>query len=143
MCDSIAPGHNTGSPMELEARKHLHLVLWEQAAHDFERSEFAGALDWYNYSLSMFPPSEKDKNIAKLQVGSYLLSRMIKNFENLAVLCLCLSQRNRCSCYIQLKEYEMATEAIQSAKRQDPHCPQTQFLIFKLALLLNKEEEGD
>ena len=53
------------------------------------------------------------------------------------------SQRNRCSCYIQLKEYEKATEAIQHAKRHDHHCPQTQFLIFKLALLLNKEEEGN
>ena len=56
---------------------------------------------------------------------------------------MCTMQRNRCSCYIQLKEYEKATEAVEQAKKHDSSCPQTQFLIFKLALLLNKEEEGE
>ena len=54
-----------------------------------------------------------------------------------------LYQRNRCSCYIQLKEYKKATDAIQQAKKHDYNSPQTQFLIFKLALLLNREEEGE
>ena len=79
MCVGIVatrPGHNTGSPLEVETRKHLHLILWEQAARDFERSEFTESLNWYNYSLSLFPAvtssadssGERDKNIAKLQV---------------------------------------------------------------------------
>ena len=65
-------GHNTGTPLEVESRKHLHLLLWEEAARDFERSEFAESLQWYNYSLSLFPANEEqDKNIAKLQVSYY------------------------------------------------------------------------
>ena len=70
MC-SIYVGHNTGSPLDVEARKHLHLILWEQAAQEYEKSEYAESLQWYNYSLSLFPASEeRDKNIAKLQVSS-------------------------------------------------------------------------
>lgn len=69
MCVCVHEGHNTGTPLEVESRRHLHLILWEQAARDFERSEFAESLQWYNYSLSLFPASgERDKNIAKLQV---------------------------------------------------------------------------
>lgn len=63
-------GHNTGSPLDVEARKHLHLILWEQAAQEYEKSEYVESLQWYNYSLSLFPASEeRDKNIAKLQVS--------------------------------------------------------------------------
>lgn len=132
-------GHNTGSPLDVEARKHLHLILWEQAAQEYEKSEYAESLQWYNYSLSLFPASEeKDKNIAKLQVSPTTLY----SFHALYIQKI-LHQRNRCSCYIQLKDYGKATEAVQQAKRHNSNCPQTQFLIFKLALLLNKEEEGE
>ncbi len=63
-------GHNTGSPLDVEARKHLHLILWEQAAQEYEKAEYSESLQWYNYSLSLFPASEeRDKNIAKLQVN--------------------------------------------------------------------------
>ena len=34
-------------------------------------------------------------------------------------------------------------EAVQQAKEHDPECPQTHFLAFKLALLLDKQEEGE
>lgn len=74
-------GHNTGSPLDVEARKHLHLILWEQAAKEYEKSEYAESLEWYNYSLSLFPANEeRDKNIAKLQVSRgihVILSRVV------------------------------------------------------------------
>lgn len=34
-------------------------------------------------------------------------------------------------------------EAVQQARDHDPECPQTHFLAFKLALLLDKVEEGE
>jgi len=36
-----------------------------------------------------------------------------------------------------------AMEAVQQAREHDPECPQTHFLAFKLALLLDKVEEGE
>lgn len=70
LVENIITGHNTGTTLEVEARKRLHLILWEQAARDFENSEFSDSLQWYNYSFSLFPPSdERDKNVAKLQVS--------------------------------------------------------------------------
>ena len=36
-----------------------------------------------------------------------------------------------------------AMEAVQQARNHDPECPQTHFLAFKLALLLDKVEEGE
>ena len=66
--------HNTGEPLDVNARQQFHVALWRQASLAYEGSEFDKALKWYNYSLSLFPPqSNKDNNIAKLQVGHQII----------------------------------------------------------------------
>ena len=67
----LPPADNTGEPLDVSSRKQFHIQFWERAAAAYERSEFAEALTWYNYSLSLFPESSVspgDKNLGKLQV---------------------------------------------------------------------------
>lgn len=52
-------------------------------------------------------------------------------------------QRNRTSCYLNLKNYEGAEESIKAAQYHHSSSPQTHFLAFKLALLLDKQENGE
>ena len=60
---------NTGDPLDIKSRKQLHFQIWERAAAAYERSEFAEALIWYNYSLSLFPETcGADRNLGRLQV---------------------------------------------------------------------------
>ncbi|VDI65056.1 Hypothetical predicted protein, partial [Mytilus galloprovincialis] len=59
--------HNTGNPLDKEVLKQFHILLWEQAAEAFEEKDFKSALEWYNYSLSLYDTSQiGDKNLAKL-----------------------------------------------------------------------------
>ncbi|PFX17617.1 Testis-expressed sequence 11 protein [Stylophora pistillata] len=43
-------------------------------------------------------------------------------------------QRNKCSCYMNLQDYEKAKEAIVEAEQSDPDSPVIQFYKFKIAL---------
>ncbi|KAL5009458.1 hypothetical protein ScPMuIL_011763 [Solemya velum] len=102
--------HNMGNPLDLMVKKRFHVIFWEQAGTAFEDQEFQDALDWYNYSLSLFSHTEKlDKNLAKLQ-------------------------RNRASCYLSLQQIDKAKEAIREAETCDPTMPHTQFILYKIAL---------
>jgi len=67
-----------------------------------QASDYAEALVWYNYSLSFFPAQEgRDKNIAKLQVKSTTYTTCARPIS-----CFSVVQRNRCSCYINLKDFD-------------------------------------
>ncbi len=71
--------------MDVKALQQLHVVLWRQASLAYERLDFNKALNWYNYSLSLFPShSKEDSNIAKLQVG-YSLIPIVDGSEYLVV----------------------------------------------------------
>ncbi len=70
---NISLGHNTEELLDIKARRHLHLVLWEQASRAYEEGEYREALSWYSYSLGLFPleaggSEGRDGNVAKLQV---------------------------------------------------------------------------
>lgn len=70
LVEDCITAHNMGAPIDRKFCKQFHLILWEQASLANEKSEYGEAVMWYNYSLSLFPINgEKDKNIAKLQVG--------------------------------------------------------------------------
>ncbi|XP_022778011.1 testis-expressed protein 11-like isoform X2 [Stylophora pistillata] len=89
--------------------QRFHILLWEKAASAYEK-DYREALDWYNYSLSFFSSREENvKNIGKLL-------------------------RNKCSCYMNLQDYEKAKEAIVEAEQSDPDSPVIQFYKFKIAL---------
>ncbi|XP_053398164.1 testis-expressed protein 11-like [Mercenaria mercenaria] len=59
--------HHTGRPLELSVKKRFHVLFWEQAASAFEAEDFEEALQWYNYSLSLYTKADiGDLNLAKL-----------------------------------------------------------------------------
>uniref|UniRef100_A0A3Q1EKX2 Protein ZIP4 homolog n=1 Tax=Acanthochromis polyacanthus TaxID=80966 RepID=A0A3Q1EKX2_9TELE len=101
--------HYTGKQLTPQALTTLHVMLWDKAANHFETSNYTEALQWYNYSLSFFKGGQMDPNLAKLQ-------------------------RNRASCFLQLKQLEKAKEAIQEAERCDPDSIFTQFSVYKIAV---------
>lgn len=108
---------------------------------------FSEALQWYSYSLSFFKGGLVDPNLAKLQ-------------------------RNRASCFLQLKQLEkvrgrnakqlvgarwkcfrrplsllllridQAKEAINEAQRCDPDSVFTHFCVYKMATLEHDVETG-
>ncbi|XP_041351715.1 testis-expressed protein 11-like [Gigantopelta aegis] len=103
--------HNTGKPLDATTKKLFHVAFWEQAALCFEHKEYSEALEWYNYSLSLFSPSESlSMNMAKLQ-------------------------RNRASCYLQQQLIPQAKEAIEEALKCDTSAAHTHYIIYKLALM--------
>ncbi|KAK7493018.1 hypothetical protein BaRGS_00015748 [Batillaria attramentaria] len=110
--------HNTDRPMDATTKKQFHILFWEQASKAFEvEQRFSDALDWYNYSLSLFRSGSEgggsnfaDGNMAKLH-------------------------RNRASCYIGLQQLSQAKEALSEAKVADPSSVHTSFLFYKLALV--------
>ncbi|RMX46042.1 hypothetical protein pdam_00002015, partial [Pocillopora damicornis] len=96
--------------LDFQICQRFHILLWEKAASAYERKSYREALDWYNYSLSFFSSKEEDiKNIGKLL-------------------------RNKCSCYMNLQDYEKAKEVIVKAEQSDPDSPVIQFYKFKIAL---------
>ncbi|XP_076076380.1 testis-expressed protein 11-like [Mytilus galloprovincialis] len=108
--ENCITGHNTGNPLDKEVLKRFHILLWEQAAEAFEEKDFKSALEWYNYSLSLYDTSQiGDKNLAKLH-------------------------RNRANCYMYLQLNEKALDALSEAEKHDPGSIHTQFSLYKLAL---------
>ncbi|GAB1605341.1 testis-expressed protein 11 [Argonauta hians] len=116
LVESIITAHNTNEPLDISTRKQLHYIFWEQAALAYEQKNYQEALEWYNYSYSLFSFSEySDKNLAKVN-------------------------RNRATCYIYLESFEKAREALSKAESYDVTSPYTQFIIFKLALLQKQQD---
>ncbi|KAG8003937.1 Testis-expressed protein 11, partial [Nibea albiflora] len=115
--EDIIAGHYTGKQLTPQALTCLHVMLWDQASKHFETRNYTEALQWYNYSLSFFKRGQMEPNSAKLQ-------------------------RNRASCFLQLKQLEKAKEAIKEAERCDPDNIFTQFSIYKIAVLESNVEKA-
>ncbi|XP_068596548.1 testis-expressed protein 11 [Brachionichthys hirsutus] len=108
--EDIISGHYTGKQLSPQALAHLHTILWDKAHKHFEAKDYSAALQWYNYSMGFFKSGQTEPNLAKLQ-------------------------RNRTSCFLQLKQLEKAKEAIKEAERCDPESIFTQFSVYKIAVL--------
>ncbi|XP_048883852.1 testis-expressed protein 11 isoform X1 [Brienomyrus brachyistius] len=108
--ERIMAEHHAGKPLSPQTLCLLHSLLWDRAARHFEAHNYTEALQWYSYSLSFYPAGAIDQNLAKLQ-------------------------RNRASCFLQLKQLEKAKDAVNEAERCDPCNIFTQFSIYKVALL--------
>ncbi|KAM6923553.1 testis-expressed protein 11 [Xenentodon cancila] len=102
-------GHYAGKQLAPQALAHLHAMLWDQASKYFEASNYSEALQWYNYSLSFFKAGQMEHDFAKLQ-------------------------RNRASCFLQLKQLDKAKAAVKEAERCDPDNVFTQFSVYKIAV---------
>ncbi|XP_047441653.1 testis-expressed protein 11 isoform X2 [Mugil cephalus] len=110
--EDIITGHYAGKQLSPQALTSLHVILWDKASKHFEAKTYSEALQWYNYSLSFFKAGQTEPNLAKLQ-------------------------RNRASCFLQLKQLERAKEAIKEAERCDPDSIFTQFSVYKIAVREN------
>uniref|UniRef100_A0A8C2ZEZ7 Protein ZIP4 homolog n=1 Tax=Cyclopterus lumpus TaxID=8103 RepID=A0A8C2ZEZ7_CYCLU len=115
--EDIITGHYTGKQLSPQALTSLHVMLWDKASIHFEARNYSEALQWYNYSLSFFKAGQMEPNSAKLQ-------------------------RNRASCFLQLKQLEKAKEAIKEAERCDPDSIFTQFSVYKIAVQEKNVEKG-
>uniref|UniRef100_A0A665XBE3 Protein ZIP4 homolog n=1 Tax=Echeneis naucrates TaxID=173247 RepID=A0A665XBE3_ECHNA len=115
--EDIITGHYTGKQLTLQALTSLHVILWDRASKHFEARNYSEALQWYNYSLSFFKAGQMEPNLAKLQ-------------------------RNRASCFLELKQLEKAKEAIKEAERSDPDSIFTQFSLYKIAVQENNVKKG-
>ncbi|KAM6952207.1 testis-expressed protein 11 [Lycodopsis pacificus] len=115
--EDIITGHYTGKQLSPQALTSLHVMLWDKASNHFEARNYSEALQWYNYSLSFFKAGQMEPNSAKLQ-------------------------RNRASCFLQLKQLEKAKEAIKEAERCDPDSIFTHFSVYKIAVQENNVEKA-
>ncbi|XP_041800433.1 testis-expressed protein 11 [Chelmon rostratus] len=115
--EDIITGHYAGKQLTPQALTSLHVILWDKASKYFEASKYSEALQWYNYSLSFFKAGQMEPNSAKLQ-------------------------RNRASCFLQLRQLEKAKEAIKEAERCDPDSIFTQFSVYKIAVQENNVQKA-
>nr|XP_040028792.1 testis-expressed protein 11 isoform X1 [Gasterosteus aculeatus aculeatus] len=115
--EDVITGHYTGKQLSPQALTGLHVLLWDKASKHFEARNHSEALQWYNYSLSFYKAGQMEPNLAKLQ-------------------------RNRASCFLQLKQLDKAKEAIKEAERSDPDSIFTQFSVYKIAVLENNVEKA-
>uniref|UniRef100_A0A3Q4I5G0 Protein ZIP4 homolog n=1 Tax=Neolamprologus brichardi TaxID=32507 RepID=A0A3Q4I5G0_NEOBR len=115
--EDVITGHCTGKQLTPQALTSLHVLLWDKASKYFEAGSYSEALQWYNYSLSLFKGGQMEPNLAKLQ-------------------------RNRASCFLKLKQLEKAKEAIKEAQRCDPDNIFTQFSVYKVAVQENEAEKS-
>ncbi|KAI0226541.1 Testis-expressed protein 11 [Lamellibrachia satsuma] len=108
-----------GSQSDMIVKKHIHLLLWEQAAHAFEEKDFGEALEWYDFSLGLFSCGEcsTDTNMAKLH-------------------------RNRALCQLGLQQLDKAEQAVSEAEKCDSSSGHTYFVKFKIALTRNNQQEA-
>ncbi|XP_055368357.1 testis-expressed protein 11 isoform X2 [Betta splendens] len=115
--EDIITGHYTGKQLTSQALTSLHVMLWDKASKHFENKNYAEALQWYNFSLSFFKGGQIDPNLAKLQ-------------------------RNRASCFLQLKQLEKAKDAIMEVERCDPDSIFTHFSVYKIAVQENNVKKA-
>ncbi|XP_034036835.1 LOW QUALITY PROTEIN: testis-expressed protein 11 [Thalassophryne amazonica] len=115
--EDIITGHYTGKLLSPQALNNLHVLLWDKAAKYFEAKKYSEAVQWYNYSLNFFKAGQMEPNLAKLQ-------------------------RNRASCFLQLKQLEKAKEAVKEAERCDPDSIFTQFSVYMIAVQGNHAEKA-
>ncbi|XP_015264411.1 PREDICTED: testis-expressed sequence 11 protein [Gekko japonicus] len=117
MIEDITASHNTRKQLTPEILNHLHHVLWDRAAKNYEMKRYSEALSWYKYSLSFYSTGQIDQNLAKLQ-------------------------RNMAACYLHLEQFEKAHESVKEAERCDPNSIFTQFYVYKIAVLEKKSQKA-
>uniref|UniRef100_A0ACB8FX94 Uncharacterized protein n=1 Tax=Sphaerodactylus townsendi TaxID=933632 RepID=A0ACB8FX94_9SAUR len=117
MIEDLIAGHSTGKQLPPGILNHLHHVLWDRAARNYEVKRYSDALSWYKYSLSFYSSRQIDQNLAKLQ-------------------------RNMAACYLHLEQLEKAHESVMEAERCDPNSIFTQFYVYKLAVLEKKSQKA-
>ncbi|XP_042333881.1 testis-expressed protein 11 isoform X2 [Sceloporus undulatus] len=118
MIEDILAGHNLGKQLPSETLNHLHLVLWDKAAKNYEAKSYSEALKWYNYSLGFYSSGQVDyQNLAKLH-------------------------RNMAACYLHLKEHDKAHKAVKEAENYDPNSIFTQFYVYKIAVLEHNTQKA-
>ncbi|KAG8448184.1 hypothetical protein GDO86_015322 [Hymenochirus boettgeri] len=108
--EDIITNHYTKKQLSPEMQRRIHIIFWDCAAKCFEAKNYTESIQWYNYSLRFYSTGNTEKNFAKLQ-------------------------RNRAMCYIHLKQYPKAREAIKEAECCDPGCIYSQFILFKIEIL--------
>ncbi|CAI9180664.1 unnamed protein product [Rangifer tarandus platyrhynchus] len=108
--EQVIIGHQTGKPLASELIGYFHSIIWRQAARSYEVQNFNDALNWYCYSLRFYAVDQSDLDLAKLQ-------------------------RNMASCYLHLRQFDKAKEAIIEAAQRDPRNIFTQFYIFKISIV--------
>ncbi|RXM91793.1 Testis-expressed sequence 11 protein [Acipenser ruthenus] len=99
--EDIITGHYTGKQLSPEALNHLHLLLWDRAAKNFEARNYSEAVQWYNYSLSFYSAGQMEQNLAKLQ-------------------------RNRASCFLHLQQLDKNDQQDAAMKALEYLCQQSQ-----------------
>ncbi|XP_056013894.1 testis-expressed protein 11-like [Ostrea edulis] len=110
--------NNTHRALDPVVRRRFHIEFWALAYTADEEKNYPEALDWYNYSLSLYNREESgDQNLARLQ-------------------------RNRATCYLNLGQMDKATDAINEARKWDPSSINTLFMSFKLALAGSNVEQA-
>nr|XP_056714991.1 testis-expressed protein 11 [Euleptes europaea] len=117
MIEDIIAGHNTGKQLPPGIMDHLHHVLWDRAARNYEGKRYSEALSWYKYSLSFYSSGQMHQNLAKLQ-------------------------RNMAACYLHLEQLEKAHESVKEAEKCDPNSIFTQFYVYKIAVLEKKSQKA-
>ncbi|XP_062609815.1 testis-expressed protein 11-like, partial [Saccostrea cucullata] len=110
--------NNTHGALEPAVKRRFHIEFWALAYTADQEKNYSEALDWYNFSLSLYNREESgDQNLARLH-------------------------RNRATCYLNLGQMDKATEAVNEAKKWDPASINTMFLLFKLALAASNVEQA-
>ncbi|XP_008121014.1 testis-expressed protein 11 isoform X2 [Anolis carolinensis] len=118
MIEDILAGQTIGKQLPSESLNHLHLVLWDRAAQNYEAKSYSEALQWYNYSLGFYSSGQMDhQNLAKLH-------------------------RNMAACYLQLQDHDKAHKAIKEAESYDPSSIFTQFYVYKIAVLEHNTQKA-
>ena len=74
----------------------------------FQRKEFMVALQWYNFSKELMQQCKDQQAV---------MSKL---------------QRNRCSCLIELQNFDEAEKAAEDAAKDDPKSPHVHFFLCKV-----------
>lgn len=135
----------------------------------FQAGSYSEALQWYNYSLSLFKGGQMEPNLAKLQRNRAscflklkqlekvreLEAAVVGNFKNTSIYMSLVTTEGvpgiffftvtACKyVFICIKNLNFckAKEAIKEAQRCDPDNIFTQFSIYKVAVQENEAEKG-
>lgn len=111
-----------------------------------QNKSYSEALQWYNYSLSFFKGGLIDPNLAKLQRNRASCFLQLKQLEKVRGLNVKQRLEARWRCFRPLllctPRIDQAKEAIKEAQRCDPHSVFTHFCVYKMAMLEHNVEKG-
>ncbi|XP_019851830.1 PREDICTED: testis-expressed sequence 11 protein-like [Amphimedon queenslandica] len=118
LIEECIENHSRSDPLDMKTIQQFHIILWSQASKSYDKEDYDSALDWYRYSLLLFPSdASHDKNIAKLQ-------------------------RNISNCHIQMADLNKAKDAIDQSLLHDKESAHSHYLAFKIGVLVNNTEQA-